>query len=67
MFTKFIGAAFLVLAVWQLWATKQTLDNTKKQGNEATSSFLLVSLWSSIVFALAVAVVALITLFGGWS
>lgn len=47
-----IGVAFLILGVWQLWMTKRSFTSLKKSGNQNTSSFVMVSLWSSLVMAI---------------
>lgn len=47
-----LGVAFLILGVWQLWMTKRSFTSLKKSGNQNTSSFVMVSLWSSLVMAI---------------
>ncbi|MBS5819760.1 hypothetical protein [Enterococcus gilvus] len=44
-----IGIVFLLLGIWQLWMTVRTFKNIKKEGNENTSPFIMLSLWGSIV------------------
>lgn len=47
-----IGMVFLALGIWQLWMTKRSFSNLKNKGNEGTSPFVMVSLWSSLVMAI---------------
>ena len=53
-----IGLVFLALGIWQLWITKRSFSNLRTKGNEATSPFVMFSLWSSLVMAIIFLVIA---------
>ena len=46
MVTKIVGVVCLLIAVFQFCNTYKLLTDTKVDGNENTSQFLLASLWS---------------------
>lgn len=46
MVTKIAGVVYLLIAVFQFYNTYKLLTDTKVDGNENTSQFLLASLWS---------------------
>ena len=46
MVTKIVGVVCLLIAVFQFYNTYKLFTDTKANGNENTSQFLLASLWS---------------------
>lgn len=53
MVEQITGVILLVLAGYQLYSTYKIFDHTKTKGDKNTSPFLPFSLWSSIIFSLA--------------
>jgi len=62
---KFLfGFVFLVLSIWQLIMCKQAFKNLKQKGNENTSPFIMLSLWSGVLLAIIFLGIALSCIFG---
>ena len=47
-----IGGIFLLISIWQFIVTGRTFSYLKKEGGKRTSPFILLGLWSSLVFAI---------------
>ena len=47
-----IGGIFLLISIWQFIVTGRTFSYLKKESGKRTSPFILLGLWSSLVFAI---------------
>lgn len=59
-----VGSIFLLISIWQFSVTWKTLTQIKKTGNKSTSPFIMVSLWSSLAFAIIFFAIAIRFVFG---
>lgn len=57
-----IGGIFLLISIWQFIVTGRTFSYLKK-GGKRTSPFILLGLWSSLVFAIISFAVAIASFF----
>lgn len=58
-----IGGIFLLISIWQFIVTGRTFSYLKKEGGKRTSPFILLGLWSSLVFAIISFAVAIASFF----
>ncbi|HBC4853573.1 hypothetical protein ACUXIF_001576 [Enterococcus faecalis] len=58
-----IGGIFLLISIWQFIVTGRTFSYLKKEGDKRTSPFILLGLWSSLVFAIISFAVAIASFF----
>lgn len=58
-----IGGIFLLISIWQFIVTGRTFSYLKKEGSKRTSPFILLGLWSSLVFAIISFAVAIASFF----
>ncbi|HJE96068.1 MAG TPA: immunity protein [Ligilactobacillus acidipiscis] len=49
---KLSGILFILIGIWEFYAVYQSFKNVQKKGNENTSGFMPLSLWSGGVFGL---------------
>jgi len=47
-----MGTIFLLLSVWQFIMFKRSFTYFKQKGNQNTSPFLMLGLWSGLLFAI---------------
>lgn len=47
-----IGCIFLLLSLWQFVMFKRAFTNLRQKGNKDTSPFIMLSLWSGLLFAI---------------
>lgn len=58
-----IGGIFLLISIWQFIVTGRTFSYLKKEAGKRTSPFILLGLWSSLVFAIISFAVAIASFF----
>ncbi|EKZ0362665.1 hypothetical protein ACTRHR_001444 [Enterococcus faecalis] len=58
-----IGGIFLLISIWQFIVTGRTFSYLKKESGKRTSPFILLGLWSSLVFAIISFAVAIASFF----
>ncbi|WP_270786607.1 hypothetical protein [Enterococcus faecalis] len=58
-----IGGIFLLISIWQFIVTGRTFSYLKKEDGKRTSPFILLGLWSSLVFAIISFAVAIASFF----
>ncbi|EGO6537462.1 hypothetical protein G3D42_000981 [Enterococcus faecalis] len=58
-----IGGIFLLISIWQFIVTGRTFSYLKKEVGKRTSPFILLGLWSSLVFAIISFAVAIASFF----
>lgn len=63
----FIGCIFLLLSIWQFIMFKRSFTHLKQKGNKNTSPFVMLSLWSGLLFALIFLGIALSSFFADYS
>lgn len=61
------GFIFLFLSVWQFIMFRRAFTNLKEKGNQNTSPFIMLSLWSGLVFAILFLIVAINCFFADFS
>lgn len=61
-----VSLLLFAIAIWQFYATYQAFHTLKTKGNASTSSFAMLSLWSSLVFGVLMLTFGFILLFGGF-
>ncbi|MBO0456655.1 hypothetical protein JZO77_07900 [Enterococcus hulanensis] len=47
-----LGTIFLLLSVWQFVMFKRSLTHFKQRGDKNTSPFIMLALWSGLLFAI---------------
>ena len=63
MISIIAGIVCLALSIYQIFSTRNLFNFVKMKGNERTSSFFLLGLWSSIVFSGAIFLIGLYLIF----
>ena len=59
------GILFLLLGLWQLVMFKRAFSHLKHQGDKTTSPFIMLSLWSGLLFAIVFLGISFSCFFGG--
>lgn len=54
-----ISIVFVCISIWQFTMTWRTFTHLKKEGNQNTSPFIMLSLFSSLLFAVLFLAIAL--------
>ncbi|WP_334340846.1 hypothetical protein [Companilactobacillus sp. HBUAS56275] len=47
-----LGTLFIIIGIWQMFATTKYFKEIKTNGNKTTSPFSLIALWFSLVLSI---------------
>ncbi|WP_159721237.1 hypothetical protein [Enterococcus sp. CSURQ0835] len=62
-----LALVFLLISLWQFMMTRRAFIQLRQKGDQTTSPFIMLSLWSSLVFTIIFFGIGLSILFANYS
>lgn len=66
MVEQLCGIIAIILGIWEIYSVHKTFSEVKRHGNENTSGFLPLALWSGIVVSLAFIIIGICLILKLW-